>query len=215
MFCLYDNRRITFARKAESGHNVYLPCSVRKLNLISYDMRMGFKLLSVVLLFVFGVVSVSFAQTNSKKHSGKKSKQEEKNEKFIAVKKLIESGTFVFTAVRAFPAGGQPVEFMSNPGQIVIQRDMAYAGLPYIGQSHTSMYGDTNVGMNFKGRMKDVKLKVNEKKRRIYFSFNVIKDDSFRVSMEISYDGGCSVTIISQRKTSISYSGTVSAYEGK
>ncbi len=90
---------------------------------------------------------------------------------------------------------------------------MAYAGLPYIGQSHTSMYGSQGVGMEFKGKMKDVKMRVNEKKRKIYFSFRVVDNDSYNISMEITYNAGCSVSIISQKKTSISYSGSIAKYE--
>jgi len=171
------------------------------------------KLLSLLFIFVLASMSTSFAQKN--KASGKRSKQEEKNAKFLAVKKLIESRNFVFDAERAFPVGGQPIDLMSNPGQLVVQRDMAYAGLPYVGQSHVSTYGTQNVGMNFKGKMRDVRIRVNEKKRKIYFSFRVTQGDSFNVAMEIGYDAGCSVSIISQRKSSISYSGVVSKYENE
>jgi len=171
------------------------------------------KLFSLVIVFVLAFLSPSFAQ--KKKSDHKKSKQEEKNTKFVAVKKLIEGRNFVFDANMAFPAGGQPIDLMSNPGQLVVRKDMAYAGLPYVGQSHVSTYGTQNVGMDFKGKMRDVKFRVNEKKRKIYFSFRVTQNDSYNVSMEIGYDGGCSVSIISQRKTSISYNGLVSEYENE
>jgi len=174
-------------------------------------MRTGFRSLTALLVFLFCISTLSTAQKNNK--GNKKSKQEEKNAKFLAVKKLVESRSFVFDAERAFPSGGQPIELVSNPGQLVIHKDMAYAGLPYIGQSHTSMYGNQGVGMEFKGQMKDVKIRLNEKKRKIYFSFRLTQDDTYNVSMEISYNGGCSVTIISQKKTSISYSGVISKYE--
>jgi len=176
-------------------------------------MRIGFKIFTVVLIFVLGTSNVSFAQKNNKKDV-KKTKQEEKNAKFIAVKKLVESRNFVFDAERALPTSGISIELGANQGQIIIQKDMAYAGLPYIGQSHTSMIGNQGVGMEFKGKMKNVKIKVNEKKRKVFFSFSVTQDDVYNVSMEISYNGGCSVTIFSQKKTSISYSGMISKYEG-
>ena len=65
------------------------------------------------------------AQKNNK--GNKKSKQEEKNAKFLAIEKLVESRDFVFDAERAFPSGGQLIELGANPGQLVIQKDMSYA----------------------------------------------------------------------------------------
>ena len=176
-------------------------------------MRIAFKILTLALILALGTGYVSFAQKNNKDKGDKRSKQEEKDTKFIAVKKLIENRNFVFDAERAFPTNGQSIELGSNPGQIIVRKDMAYAGLPYIGESHTTMYGTQNVGMNFEGKMKNVKMKVNEKKRKLYFSFSVSKDDVYDVSMEISYNGGCSVTIISQKKSSISYNGSIAEYE--
>ncbi len=175
-------------------------------------MRTKMKILYLVLILLTGTGFSLLAQKKDKR--SKKSKQEEKNAKFVQVQKLIKSRNFIFDAERALPSGGQPVELVANPGQIIVQKDMAYAGLPYIGQSYTSMYGSQHVGMDFKGKMEDVKFKVNEKKRKIYFSFKVTDNDVYMVTMEITYNGGCSVTIISQRKSSISYSGKVSVYEG-
>jgi len=175
-------------------------------------MRIKVTILSLVLILLTSSGFSLMAQKKDK--STKRSKQEEKNGKFLGIQKLIKSRSFVFDAERALPSGGQPVELVSNPGQIIVQKDMAYGGLPYIGHSYTSMYGNQHVGMNFKGKMEDVSYKVNEKKRKVYFSFKVTDDDVYIVSMEITYNGGCSVTIISQRKSSISYSGKVSVYEG-
>jgi hypothetical protein len=171
------------------------------------------KFFSLTALFILTSLSPSFSQ--EKKGGHKKSRQEQKNAGFLAMKKLVESRRFVFDAEMAFPVGGQPVNLLSNSGQLVVLKDMVYASLPYVGQSHVSTYGTQNVGMDFKGRMHDVKVKVVEKKRKIYFSFRVTQADAYNVSMEILYDGGCSVSIISQRKSSISYSGVVTEYKEK
>ncbi len=170
-------------------------------------------ILTLALILIAGTGFTLQAQKNNSK--GKKSKQEEKNAKFRGIQKLIESRSFVFDAERAMPSGGQPVELTANSGQLIVKNNMVFASLPYIGHAYTSMYGNQHVGMNFKGKMDDIKYKVNEKKRKVYFSFKVTDDDSYNVSMEITYNGGCSVTIISQRKSSISYSGKVSVYEDK
>ncbi len=177
-------------------------------------MKTNFRLLVISIILMFGISFLTEAQKSDKKKEKKKAKHEKRDEQFIETKKIIENRNFIFDADRAFPTGMRSIDLISNPGTIKIQNDSVDADLPFFGRSYTSHY-DGNVGMVFNGKVENEKLEFNEKKRKILYAFRIRDKDYYDVTMAITYNGGCSVTINSQGKNSISYSGKVECNDSK
>lgn len=177
-------------------------------------MRTNIRLLVISVVFLFGVSLLTEAQKNDKKQDKKKAKSEKKAEQFSETKELVESRDFVFDADRAFPSGMRSIDLVSNPGTIEVNNESVVADLPFFGRSYTSHYSG-NAGMKFKGEIENEKIEFNEKKRKVFYSFREKDRDFFDVTMEITYNGGCSVSINSNGKNSISYSGKIEKPKSK
>ena len=177
-------------------------------------MRTNIRLLVISVVLMFWVSLLAEAQKNDKKQDKKKAKSEKKAEQFSKTKELVESRDFFFDADRAFPLGMRSIDLVSNPGTIEVKNDSVVADLPFFGRSYTSHYSGTT-GMEFKGEIENEKIEFNEKKRKVFYSFRVKDRDVFDVTMNITYDGGCSVTINSNGKNSISYSGKIEKPKSK
>jgi hypothetical protein len=177
-------------------------------------MRTNIRLLVVSVVLLFSVNVLVEAQKSNKKHNRKKAKSEKRAEEFLKTKNLVESRSFIFNAERAFPAGMRSIDLISNPGTIEFKDDQVDADLPFFGRSYTSHYS-SNAGMEFKGKIENEKIEINEKKKKILYSFRVSDKDTFDVVLDITYGGGCSVTINSNGKNAISYGGKIEKIESK
>ena len=177
-------------------------------------MRTNIRLLVISVVLMFGVNVLVEAQKSDKKHNRKKAKREKRAEEFSKTKKLVESRNFIFNAERAFPSGMRSIDLVSNPGTIEVKDGSAEADLPFFGRSYTSHYS-SNTGIEFKGKIENENIEFNEKKQKIYYSFTINDKDVFNVTMDVSSNGGCSVTINSNGKNSISYGGKISKIKSK
>jgi hypothetical protein len=177
-------------------------------------MKTNIRLLIVSVVLMFGFSNLTEAQKSDKKQNKKKAKREKRAEDFLKTQKLIESRNFIFNAERAFPSGIRSIDLVSNPGSIEVKDDSVEADLPFFGRSYTSHYSG-NAGMEFKGKVENEKVEINEKKQKIFYTFRIKDKDVYDVTMDISYSGGCSVTINSTGKNSISYGGKIEKIESK
>jgi len=160
-------------------------------------------------LFVIVVISsISFTLSAQEK----KSKKEIKQEKFDETFELINKGDFKFEAKRAFPQGGRSIDLTTNYGFISVKQDAAEGDLPYFGRAYTASYGGDG-GIKFDGEMLDKKIEVNEKKHRVILSFEVRDKDTYKVTMDIGYNGNTSVSITSNNRSHISYQGEIKKIE--
>lgn len=175
---------------------------------------------AIVRLFVvsgvlmFGVSLWAEAQKSEKKQSKKEARDEKKAEQFAQIKDLVESRSFIFNAERAFPSGMRSIDLVSNPGTLKVKDASAEADLPFFGRSYTNHYSGST-GMDFKGKIENEKVKFNEKKQKVIYTFRVKDSDVYDVTMDITFDGGCSLTINSHGKNSISYGGKIKKIEDK
>jgi hypothetical protein len=141
--------------------------------------------------------------------SKKEAREEARNKQFQETLAMVEAGAFRFDAKRAHPQGYRSVDLTTNPGFLKISNDSVQADLPFFGRGYTAHYGNES-GMKFKGTIENKKVDVNEKKRRIRYSFTVRDKDNYQVTLEIHYGGSSSLNISSNNKSSISYDGDVS-----
>ncbi len=146
----------------------------------------------------------------------KKSKKERRMEQFTETQKLVDSKQFIFVPDRAFPQGGRSIDLTTNYGFIKIMGEETEGDMPFFGRGYTIPYGGDG-GIKFdKTALKNEQVELNEKKMRISYSFEAkSKDDNYRIQMDIGYNGNTSVSVISNNRSQISYSGEISLIENE
>lgn len=143
----------------------------------------------------------------------KKNRKEKQQEAIDKTKQLIDSGTYIFVPDRAYPQGGRSIDLTTNYGFIKIKRDKSIGDLPFFGRAYQIDYGSNEGGIKFEGEMLEKKFETNEKKKKYTYSFTVKDRDTYQIHMEIEFEGGAYVNVISNNRSFISYSGRISELE--
>lgn len=128
-------------------------------------------------------------------------------------KALLESRQFEVEIIHVYPQGGGDVSRFNPRGRITVKDSVAEGHLPFFGRAYTLPYGEGG-GIEFDAAMKEVQVKMFKKKKResVVFSFSVPgKNDTFRITIETMGGEGCSVFLVSNNRTQISYSGKLKA----
>jgi len=160
-------------------------------------------------IFSYTILFLALILSSSNIEAQKKKEREiKKNEAFEKTKALVDSAQFIYVPNRAFPQGYQSVDLTSNYGFIKITDNNAEGDMPFFGRGFQAHYGNEG-GIKFNGSMENKKIDINEKKRTITYSFEVKDKDTFRISMEIGYDGNASVSVTSNNRSHISYQGKI------
>lgn len=151
------------------------------------------------------VLLLGFQTGNAQKLSAK----ERKEQKEEAVRKLIDSGNYVFTANSALPMSGRRIDLTSNY-DLKMNGTKAEAWLPYFGRAYQAPYGDTDGGVKFKEEVHNLKLAYNERKKVYQISFEVKSPkDNYTLILSVGLSGYADLTVNSNNRQSISFTGTV------
>jgi hypothetical protein len=145
-------------------------------------------------------------------YADEQEKKEKRQRQYEEILALVKSGQFIFEADRAFPQSGSSIDLTTNYGYLKVTDSVATAELPYFGRAYNVDYGG-NGGINFSGKANETEISENPAKMRIQYSFEVKDRDIFKIMMEIGYDGDTSLSVISNDRAAISYSGKISAVE--
>jgi hypothetical protein len=161
-----------------------------------------------VVIFCF-IVSSAVAQ-----EPAKKTKQELKLEKQKETEEMLNSKTFVFVARTAFPSSGRSTSITSGASTLKFAPDLITSDLPFFGTSTRPTGYGTDSGMKFEGKPEEYTM---EKKKSGYEIRLVVKTtmDTFRISLTAGGDGYASLSIYSDNRSSMSYSGEVVKPEEK
>ena len=166
------------------------------------------KNLSSLILALIVASSVSFGQTKAEK---KKLKEEEKEQGFLNMKELIDSGVYEFQGRWATSQRGNRINLNSNPTFLKMENGEADAFFPFFGRRFTGGGGyGTDGGIEFKTTVSDYKVSYNEKKKQVVVDFSAHgKDDVFKVHMVVFSAGNSTITITSNHRTVMNYDGIV------
>jgi hypothetical protein len=81
------------------------------------------------------------------------------------------------------------------------------AYLPYFGRAYSGGYGDSG-GIEFKGEPENLEITRNDKKLSISVSFSIrAEKDTYSVNLKVGSSGYGQMTVSSQKRQVISYSG--------
>ncbi|MCG2461035.1 DUF4251 domain-containing protein [Flavobacteriaceae bacterium F89] len=160
-----------------------------------------------VIIVCFVVLGTQWMAAQSKSQL----KKEKAEREYVAMKAQIASGKFKFIGDRALPMGHRSISLTTNPNFVKINDGMADGYMPFFGRRYSGGgYGDGGA-IEFKGEMKNYRVKNNDKKRRVVISFSAKgKSQTYDVSISTSGSGWASMTIKGSDSSTISYNGKVS-----
>jgi hypothetical protein len=161
----------------------------------------------LTMLYSFAVIS-GFSQEKSKKYL----KDEQKIEKQKQIDSLVISKTFVFIATRAFPQSGKSIDLTTNSGYVKFDTILIKSDMPFFGRAYSGISYGGDGGMKFEGKPKEYT--VNKSMKNYEVKANVKgSNDYYQLFLTVSFDGSASLSINSNNRSSISYSGNISSPE--
>lgn len=159
---------------------------------------------SIILVLLSFILSTGFAQEKSKKQI----KEEKKIEKQIQTEELMNSKKFVFKAKSAMPAAGSSVNLSNTNYNIDFKPDFIKSYLPFFGTVQNGIGPGGDNGYKFKGKPHEFTIKKGKKN----YIINVeVKEDNdlYRLSLSVNPQGSAMLSISSNHRSSISYSGEI------
>lgn len=160
------------------------------------------------ILFTVALMSLILTATYSQEKSKKELKEEKKLQKQAQTEALINSKDFLFIAKWAMPMGAGQVDLTSNPNYVKFNPDQFDGYLPYFGTATAGIgYGGDNT-IKFRDKPEVFTL---EKKKKNYQIDAKVKgeNDIYRLSLSVMFDGGATLSIISNNRGTISYQGEI------
>lgn len=159
--------------------------------------------------FLIMISIVAFSQEKTKKQL----KEEQKLEKQNQIENLVNLKAFKFVGRMAYPSGMKSVNLTTNPNFMIFTPDMIESEMPYFGTSRTPVYGG-DAGLKFKAKPEEF---TAEKGKKNYEIKVVVKgdNDKYKIYLTISFDGSADLSVSSNNRSNISYSGEISELEKK
>jgi hypothetical protein len=154
------------------------------------------------------ITTPGFSQEKTKKEL----KEERKIEKQKQTEALVNSKEFLFTARTAMPQGGRSINLATNPGSVKFHPELIRSDMPYFGKVTGSVPYGGGGGMKFEGKPEGYTVTA---KKNGYQVNAVVKgeNDTYRLSLSVSPEGSSSLSVTSNNRSVITYSGEISAPE--
>jgi hypothetical protein len=162
-----------------------------------------------VIIVLFVLLSINlFAQEKSKKQI----KEEKKTEKQIQVESMINARTFEFVARTALPTGYKSVNLTTTTNYVKYQPELIESYMPFFGRAFSGVGYGSDDGLKFTGKPQEFTVTKGKKNYQVDATVKGEKD-TFRLSLTVSFQGSSSLTITSNNRSAISYSGEIRAIE--
>jgi hypothetical protein len=158
------------------------------------------------------VILISCIQLSSiAQNSKKEAKELKKEEQYQELLKLVDSQQYAFQGSKANPQQGRQIDLTTRNNFLRIKNGNAHADMPYFGRAYSGGYSTSDGGVKFDGPMENYEETKNDKKRRVTIKFKVKGiDDTFSCTLNISGINSASLSVISNKRQSISYTGAIS-----
>ena len=161
-----------------------------------------------ITFLAFYLIGIS-AKAQTSKQEGKKQKKEAQ---YQQVKELMASKNYQFIARYALPQKGRQIDLSSRANSLKMTGNEAVARLSYFGelQGGGRLVGDA--GINFDAQFDDYNVTENDKKYRLTITFKIKGDsETFNCTLEAGSLESTSLSVSSNRRQFIRYTGTLSA----
>lgn len=175
-------------------------------------MKKGIKMkreITILVVFFSMIMMPAFPQEKSRRES----RDAMKMEKIRQTEALVNSREFVFIGRMAYPQGYRSVDLTTNANYLKFHPDFIESEMPFFGKAYSGIgYGGSDTGLKFKGEPQEYNVTV---KKNGYLVTAVVKGerDVYRISLSVGDEGGASLSITSNNRSSISYNGEIYAPE--
>jgi len=145
--------------------------------------------------------------------TSKELKEERKLEKQKQTESIVNSKTFVFVGTIAYPQGGRSVNLATTSNFIRFSPDLIESDMPFYGRAYSGAgYGGSDGGLTFKGT--PGLFTVEKSKKGFQVNAEVKGEyDNYRISLSVGSEGSGSLSIYSNNRSNMSYSGNISSIE--
>jgi hypothetical protein len=166
---------------------------------------------TIVFMLIGGIalsIQAGYAQENKKA-----SKEAQKMELQLQTEQLVNARTFIFIGRTALPQGGRSVNLTTRSNFMKFQPNLIESDMPYYGRVYSGgVYGGSDGGLQFSGQPED--FTVIRKKNNYQINTRVKGDnDTYKISLSVSFGGSATLTVIPNNRSTISYNGEISAPE--
>ncbi len=153
---------------------------------------------------------LSISTTFSQENSSKVTKAEKRIQIKAQIEQLVNSKSFEFIGVTAFPLGLSPIAISSNTNSVVFSKDIIRSDMPFYGTGYRAINFGRDTGMRFQG--KPEKFQIEKKAKGFEISIDVNSNNNTKtLLLSISDTGSAILTISSNDRSTISYQGEIKA----
>lgn len=163
---------------------------------------------SVLIIFLSFLLINGFSQDKTKQEL----KEERKIEKQKQTEAMVNAREFVFTGETAFPMGGRSVDLTTNTYYMKFHPDRIESELPFYGRAYSGAGYGGDTGLKFEGTPEEYTV-IKTKKEYQIDAIVKGEQDTYRISLSVGFEGSASLSVISNNRSSISFSGEISAPE--
>lgn len=167
-------------------------------------MKMNIRRLSAMVILL-SAIAVHVSAQSHEAQDGKLSRKERKEIERAKVEKMLADTVYVVDVTTALPMGWKSIS-LSARYSVKIEKDKVVSYLPYYGRAYSLPYGGGD-GLSFEGKSEDYTMEPEKKGvRKVGFSVQT-REDRFDFHLDISLDGSAFITVLSNNRQPISFSG--------
>ena len=158
-------------------------------------------------ILIMAILAMGFSPASAQKAN-------KKDEQFKEMVSLMEGGSYVFSVQSVQPTGARTIHTTSDYS-LEAKDGIFKAYLPYFGRAYQASYGG-NGGIEFEAQADQLEMSLNEKKRMIKIEFEVrTSEEKYVIFLSVGSSGFGTLSINSNNRQPISYSGIVGPLEGE
>jgi hypothetical protein len=160
------------------------------------------------IIISFFLLLVIINPANSQQKSKQQLREEESLRKQTAVENLINDKNFVFVARWAYPLGGSQIDLISNPNYIKFNPDLFDGFMPFFGEGYAGIGYGGEGGIKFKDKPVNYEIVKNKKDYLVKASVQG-ENDIYKLTLTVTFEGRADLSIFSNNRSSIRYSGDI------
>lgn len=164
--------------------------------------------MKTVIMTVVLFLSISMTTLFPQEKSRRELKEEKKLEKQEQIMAMLNAREFIFIATLAIPSGMRPVNLPVNQNHVKFQPELIESYMPFFGYATGSVGYGSDTGLKFEGKPESFTVQKNKNSFQVDAVVNG-ESDKFTLSLSVGLEGNASLTIISNKRSAVSYRGEI------
>jgi hypothetical protein len=144
--------------------------------------------------------------------TSKELKEERKLEQQKQTETLVNGKDFVFIGTTALPQGGRSVNLTTRSNFMKFHPDLIQSDMPYFGRAYSGAAYGGDAGLKFEGKPEKYTVVRNKKNYQVNAEVKG-ENDTYKISLSVSFSGNASLTVVSNNRSTITYNGDIAAPE--